>query len=270
MPMFSALSSKKLLYGTDNFWKKQFPENVAAFKYAIVTFSSDALKPQTSRPLHDDLCEKYGLAKENNTFFTLHLPEGLDLGHFIEPVRQGYLDYMKNTLIWAAEAGISVLNMHMNQGIYFTLPDEKVYLYDKFTDLYRRRFFQSIDIIAPLIEDKNLIMCVENTGIFDNVFISSLLDELLSTYPFKLTWDTGHDASANYGDRAFIMAHQSSIKHFHLHDARGTSNHLPLFTGEIAFDEYFEIAKQYKCTCVIETKTKQALKASVSKLSRIS
>ena len=43
---------------------------------------------------------------------------------------------MLNTIGLAAEAGIPVLNMHMPEGVHFTLPDHKAYLFDIYRDDY--------------------------------------------------------------------------------------------------------------------------------------
>ncbi len=53
------------------------------------------------------------------------------------------------------------------------------------------------------------------------------------------------------------------IKHLHLHDAIGQSNHLPLGMGNIDFEDIFQIAGKSINTIIFETKTIEGLKKSV-------
>lgn len=52
----------------------------------------------------------------------------------------------------------------------------------------------------------------------------------------------------------------------HIHDAVGSNNHLVLGTGEIQVNDKLELAKSRHCTCVIETKTVEGLRQSVTYL----
>ena len=52
------------------------------------------------------------------------------------------------TLVEAIEAakhlGIPILNMHLLEGVYFTLPDKKHYLYDSHRNLFFGRLVKAI------------------------------------------------------------------------------------------------------------------------------
>jgi len=59
------------------------------------------------------------------------------------------------------------------------------------------------------------------------------------------------------------MENENHLNHFHIHDGYGTKNHQTLGTGEIDLHQRLGIAKKHDCTCVLETKTIEALKQSV-------
>ena len=56
------------------------------------------------------------------------------------------------TIEIAKELNIPILNMHMDKGVYFTLPNEKIYLFEKYKDIY----------LNNLIKFRNL--CEEKIG----------------------------------------------------------------------------------------------------------
>ncbi|HOK27973.1 MAG TPA: hypothetical protein PLI21_03000, partial [Methanomassiliicoccaceae archaeon] len=83
--------------------------------------------PEELDPLEvRDASRSYGIE------FTLHSPDELDLGSLHPTVREGHLEAMREVLGWSAQAGIKVLNMHLSPGIYFTLPDQKVWIYERY------------------------------------------------------------------------------------------------------------------------------------------
>ncbi len=50
----------------------------------------------------------------------------------------------------------------------------------------------------------------------------------------------------------------------HVHDAIGAKNHLPLGSGEIDIAARLALAAGHNCRCVLEVKTIEGLKGSVS------
>lgn len=59
------------------------------------------------------------------------------------------------------------------------------------------------------------------------------------------------------------MRQRERLCHFHIHDATGKKNHLPLGTGELDIPWYTALAEECHCRAVLEVKTAQALKDSV-------
>ncbi|HOK49878.1 MAG TPA: hypothetical protein PLM18_06875, partial [Sedimentibacter sp.] len=56
------------------------------------------------------------ITKETNIKFTMHMPDEADLGSFYESVRMGYVKLFSDTLDWAKEAGVDLLNLHIQEG----------------------------------------------------------------------------------------------------------------------------------------------------------
>ena len=56
--------------------------------------------------------------------------------------------------------------------------------------------------------------------IIDGLLIEYFANPLKSP-AFALTFDVGHNATANYSDEPLIMEHVRKITHMHLHDAKG-------------------------------------------------
>ncbi len=137
-----------------------------------------------------------------------------------------------DTLSLMEKVESSILNMHMNSGIYFTLPHEKIYLYENFSDEYIRNIVEFRIKMDEVIGDSELKIYIENTGIFNNTYLTNAVDCLLESNVFDLTWDIGHDHSSGHLDKDFMEKRQDRISHMHIHDAIGEKNHLQLFTGE--------------------------------------
>ena len=90
-------------------------------------------------------------AKEYGIGYTIHLDENMNVADFNPDVAAAYRNCVIQTIELAKKLEIPVLNMHLIQGVYFTLPHVKVYLYDKFRDYYRDTcVITKADIIAFL------------------------------------------------------------------------------------------------------------------------
>ncbi len=196
--------------------------------------------------------ERYGV------FFTIHLDEKMDLCDFNPRIAQAYLDTLLETITMARKLHIPVLNMHLSEGVHFTLPGKKVYLYDMYHGQFLGRLREAISRCEGVAEGE-LTICVENTGNFGLPFLQEALSLLLESPLFGLTFDIGHDHSAGGVDKPFFLAHQEKLRHFHIHDALGGKNHLPLGTGEIDLPWHLALASERGCRAVLEVKTIQAL-----------
>lgn len=202
------------------------------------------------------IAEQYGI------FYTIHLDENLNFCDFNRAVSEAYYDTVKRTIYVAKKLQVPTINMHMNKGVYFTLPDKKIYLYEKYNINYMSDIKNFKKLCNEAIGDSDIKISIENTDGYLE-YEKNAIGCLLQNKIFALTWDIGHSHTVNNIDERFILKHVNKLSHFHIHDAVGCKNHLTLGSGEINLKERLKIAEEYSCRCVIETKTITALRESV-------
>lgn len=208
------------------------------------------------------------LQQEYGIFFTLHLPEELNIADFNVRVRNAYLETVRESLEKAKAIGIPLLNMHMVPGVHFKLPEQKIYLFEKYYEDYIRSVRKFAEEMAELTGADGPAICIENTGLYDQRYICNAVDEIMKYKRFALTWDVGHDHSSACKDRAYILQREKYVKHVHLHDAIGEACHLPIGTGEINIEEKLGFVRKNRCSCVVETKNIEGLEKSVEWLQK--
>ena len=219
-----------------------------------------------TQALRDDLDKYRSLAAETGVFFTLHLDENLNFADFNPLVREAYRQTTAEAIRLAKELQMPVVNLHMPRGVYFKLPDKKVYLLEAKAAYFAEAVIAFRDLCEREIGDADIRICIENTDGYRD-FQKEAIETLLASPCFALTWDIGHSHAVNDVDEPFLLRHRERLAHFHVHDAKGSSNHLALGTGEIALPVRLRLAKEHNCRCVIETKTTAALRQSVRYLS---
>lgn len=202
-----------------------------------------------------ELSEKYDI------YFTIHLDENLNVCDFNQFVADAYLETVKRALRVAQEINAPLLNMHMNHGIFVTLPDRKVRLFGEYRDEYMAAMHRFRNMCDEVIGDAGTKICIENTDGFQN-FEMEAIDYLLESRRFALTWDIGHSHTCSNVDEEFLMDRKDRLYHFHVHDGLGNKNHQTLGTGEIDLEQRIGVAKECGCRCVVETKTVDALRRS--------
>lgn len=202
--------------------------------------------------------EEYGL------FFTLHLDEKMNAADFNPLVRQAYTETALRAIELAGAISAPVINMHMNPGVYITLPDRKEYLYARGKDIYLSYLASFRDLCTEKIGNSDVKICVENTDGWRD-FEREAVDMLLESPAFRITWDIGHSKATGEKDLPFLTAREDRLYHFHIHDGSETPprNHLALGDGCIPLEERLALAAKHGCRCVLETKTVQALRTSV-------
>ena len=206
------------------------------------------------------LGEKYGV------YFTVHADESSDPCNVNPRIAEVYTDTLCRVLRLAARAGIPTVNMHLLRGVYVTLPERRTYVYAENEDFYLenlRRFRQRAE---EAVGDSGVKLCIENTDGYDLPFLLHGLDALLESPVFGLTFDIGHDHAIGGIDRPVILAREERLCHMHMHDGAGTSVHLALGDGELDIPAYAALARRCGCRVVLETKTPEALTASVAYL----
>jgi len=198
--------------------------------------------------------------------FSIHMPDDTDLASFHDPIREGHVRRFGETARWAAEAGARLINLHISPGIFFTLPDSKVWIYDRYYEKFIRNLIEAYGKIIDYAHDYDLLVCTENVLNFNIPFIARAIDDLCKLEHFYLTWDIGHDARTGYKEREVLMRHEDRVKHLHLHDFNGTSDHQVPFTGTIDIMAALEFARSHGATVLVETKTKASVVESVLRL----
>ena len=215
------------------------------------------------------------IAEQHHLYYTVHLDENMNIADFNPLVTKAYLETVRRTIL-AAKALLPLrdrygdpaqpltLNMHMHHGIYITLPDRKVQMYERNFETYMQSFAVFRSLCEEWIGDSSIMMAVENTDGFRD-YEKKAIAYLLESPVFGLTWDIGHSKAIREADVSFLMEHQDKLIHFHIHDGTETPprNHLALGDGEIDLDARLKLAEERNARCVLETKTIAALKQSV-------
>lgn len=205
------------------------------------------------------------LSRQYHIFFTFHLEEELNVCGYNREVTQAYRNTVRCTIDLAKRIGAPIINMHLSSGIYITLPDRKVYLFQEYKELFLEKLLDFRTMCEKEIGDSDIKICVENAGGFPNFAIEGI-ELLLESKVFGLTFDLGHDHSIGGEDEPFIRMHKDRLLHMHIHDAIGKSNHLAIGDGEIDLKDKLALAKECDCRCVLETKTIEGLTRSVERL----
>ena len=208
------------------------------------------------------IANKYGI------YYTIHLDENLNVSDFNPCVADAYTKTVADTIEIAKQLGVKVLNMHMARGVYFTLPDRKVYLFSEYKEQYLKSIVKFREICGNAIRDADIKICIENCDGYED-FQKEAIELLLESKVFALTFDVGHNYGIGGTDEEFIVKHKDRLHHIHLHDAEGKKNHLALGTGEMDVKKYISLANKHNCRVVLETKTIDGLKQSVKWINKI-
>ena len=216
-------------------------------------------------------CEK---ADEAGVYYTIHLDENLNFADFNPLVRDAYLETTRRTIevsksfvelknkYGKAEKPLTI-NMHMHHGIYITLPDKKVQMYERDFDVYMEYVDHFVNACEEWIGESDIQIAIENTDGFRE-YEKKAIERMLESDCFVLTWDIGHSKAIGEVDAPFILSNKDKLKHFHVHDGseKPAKNHLALGDGEIDLLDRLALANECNARCVLETKTIEALKKS--------
>ena len=230
--------------------------------------------PEYQVPKLEDTEHLIGVAEKEGIYYTIHLDENLNIADFNRLVSDAYLETVRRTIEVAKKLiflrdkyGDSsqplTINMHMHHGIFISLPDRKVQMYDRDFDTYMKSFEVYRTKCEEWIGGSDIRIVVENTDGFRG-YEKKAIEYLLESPKFNITWDIGHSKATGEKDVPFIMEHVDHLIHFHIHDGSENppKNHLALGDGEIDLDARLKLAESRNARCVLETKTIEALKKS--------
>ena len=203
------------------------------------------------------------IAEKHNIYYTIHLDENLNVSDFNPYVANAYTKTVIQTIKIAKQLGVGIMNMHLSKGVYFTMPNKKVFLFSEYKDLYHKSIVAFRETCASAIGDDDIKICIENCNGYEG-FQKEAIELLLESKVFGLTFDAGHNHSIGCADEEFIMKHKKRLNHFHLHDALGKKSHLAIGTGEVDIEKCIAIANEQNCRIVLETKTVDGLRESVA------
>ena len=208
-------------------------------------------------------------------YYTVHLDENLNIADFNRLVTDAYLETVRRTIAvtrtllplrdkYGNTDHPLTINMHMHHGIYITLPDRKVQMYDRNLDRYLEDCRRFRDLCEEWIGGAPIRIAVENTDGFRS-YEQKAVDLFLESPCFGLTWDIGHSKAVGEKDMPFIMERGDRLIHFHIHDGseQPPRNHLALGDGVIDLPARLRLAESRHSRCVLETKTIRALEQSV-------
>ena len=130
------------------------------------------------------------LAEHYGVYYTIHLDENFNPFDFNSAVAQAWLETLRRTVRIAAALAVPILNMHLPAGVYFTLPDRRVYLFETYREMYRDRLRAFRALYESEAGAAGPRLCIENCGGW-LPFQLEALAELLESDGFGLTLDVG-------------------------------------------------------------------------------
>lgn len=205
------------------------------------------------------------IRQKTGLYFTIHLDENLNISDFNMEVREAYLRTVENTIALARRIEAPIINMHLAKGIYITLPEKKVFLFEEYSTYYMENMYRFRNMCEKALEGSGIRIAVENTdGFMEHE--KRAIEFLLESKVFGLTLDIGHSHAAKDMDLPFFDRHKDKLLHMHAHDAKGKQNHLAFGDGEIDLQERLGRAKAAGARVVLETKTIEALTNTVQKV----
>lgn len=215
------------------------------------------------------------VAGEYGIYYTIHLDENLDFASYNTLVAQAWQESVRKTIravkkllplrdLFGDPSQPLILNMHMNHGVHFTLPDRREVLYGRDEARYLEACRRFRELCVACIGGEDLMIAVENTDGYWP-WEQRGIDLMLESPRFGLTWDIGHSRAAGDEDVTFLLARQDRLVHFHIHDATAAPprDHLALGDGDLNLKGRLRLAAACGARCVIETKTAAALEKSV-------
>ena len=106
------------------------------------------------------------IAEQAGVFYTIHLDENLNVSDFNPYIANAYRRTVTETIEFAKKLHSPIINMHVAQGVYFTLPGKKVYLFDQYRDEYIKSMREFRFMCEQAIGDSGIMIALENCDEF--------------------------------------------------------------------------------------------------------
>lgn len=193
--------------------------------------------------------------------FTMHISEKINVAELNDNLRKLYLNEAIRQIELGISNNIKKFNIHIDSGVYFTMPDGKFFLNEKYQDIYEANLNKSCKLLNDIAKEYNIKINFENTKIqkFTGVAI-----KIINNYKnLGFTLDIGHNEKNK--NKAFPLLNETNkIRHIHLHDFDGNNDHLTIGKGIIDFTKYHNVLKDNYI--VIEVKQAFELEESIKYL----
>jgi sugar phosphate isomerase/epimerase len=163
-----------------------------------------------------DIAHRYGI------YYTIHLDENLNPCDFNPLVAKAYMDTVLMMIEAAKALHAPVLNMHLNHGVHFKMPNGNIFLFDAYLDTYINSMLVFRDACEKAIGNSGIMICVENTDGHNHPFALKALQLLLDSNVFALTFDIGHNYCIGGSDEDIILQYENKLCHMHMHDVLGS------------------------------------------------
>lgn len=206
-----------------------------------------------------DLTDKTGIK------FTFHLDEFMSITDPNTTISEAYINSVLQSIEFAKKAHIASLTMHFINGVVFTLPHKKVYVYEKYKDYYLERLISFRDRVTAAIGNEPISLNIENVGGFEP-YMREGIELLLESPVFGLTYDCGHNHRYGHVDWDFLQKHSDRIRHMHVHDCKGKADHQPFGQGDLDIPAEINFASRSAQKAVVEVKTAQSLIQTIETL----
>ena len=194
-----------------------------------------------------------------NYLFTMHISEELNIAELNEELRKLYLKEIIRQINIGISNNIKKYTIHLNSGIYFTLPKGKTFLNGKYLDLYKEQVIKSCNELNEIAKVNNINLNFENTKI--ETFTKEAINIIKDYSNLGFTLDIGHNEKNN--NLAYpLFLETNKINHIHMHDYDLAKDHLPLGSGNIDFNKYNNVLNNNYI--VIEIKETKELIESIN------
>lgn len=193
--------------------------------------------------------------------FTMHISEEVNVADLNPNLQKSYLEEAIREIEFGVKNQIKKFNLHIDSGVYFTLPDGKYYLNERYIDIYKKHLDESCKVLDKIAKENEIEINFENTKVHDFV---SVAVEVITKYPnLGFTLDIGHNEKN--GNKAYPLFYPTGkIRHIHMHDYDGKSDHLAIGDGIVDFSKYQDLLD--KCYVVVEVKEADDLVKSIKEL----
>lgn len=212
-----------------------------------------------------DPADLHRLSRQYGVYFTLHMEEECDPFSFNSMIRTAWCKSFRHALSIASALQMPIVNMHFPHGVYVTLPERRVYMYEACETEFQSMLGEFRMMCDEILHGTNTRIAIENTDGW-KPHEQQAIAFLLESPVFGLNLDIGHSHGINNADEPFFRQHDEKLIHMHGHDALGKKHHLALGDGEIDLAGRFAWAERQHARVVLETKTIEALRTSVARL----